>query len=506
MSRHQNDSALVFGQFGEMPLFPARLIWIPQPLRSLRNVAVLSSRLGYQLQEYQQLFAALRTRVAHLSDQERLISASGTTLDRYVRRAAYWFNRAIVCINYMPNQVSPAWILNTLKPQSDAHRIENIYISRFTCELDPATHPVPSTARTNDRDHEQDQQKIHAELNSETHDQGESWPIDQSVANMADEVAVVHLKSKGNLHRVVKTRLAKRIGLTCVLDSVRADLVRELLEHGALRWHLVNEESKMCRGTQPSLIASHPNSQPADPSIHPMRHPTRVRPRDLHTEDEPLQTLGGTTSHYVTPQFVFTDYLIHFTRRQKRQWIDETENQALDRVLFGLCRPTSERTIDNYSAMATLQKIVAQRRILASTWAIRGKYPCVCWTERSLPELIKSRVYRHHRSRWDAEPYGIAVRKEALIRLQAQPVIYGDDETWSSLSDEQRPYFQKRNSRNRKIDWAEEKEWRIQGPFDLRYIASDEAFLFVMTMEEAEILRPTSLWPVFAVDSLQTEG
>jgi hypothetical protein len=79
-------------------------------------------------------------------------------------------------------------------------------------------------------------------------------------------------------------------------------------------------------------------------------------------------------------------------------------------------------------------------------------------------------------------------------------VIYGEESTWNDLDRESRPWFQPRFSRNGKLDWQEEKEWRLLGDLRLRKLPWESIFFFVPSRAEAERLSRISPWPVAVVE------
>jgi hypothetical protein len=194
------------------------------------------------------------------------------------------------------------------------------------------------------------------------------------------------------------------------------------------------------------------------------------------------------------PDQVPADWLLHWTRQHDGPWPDEPAARYLDGLIMG--DPTSD-----HSALATLRRIVAQRRLLASTRAIRGGFPVVCFTATPLALLSSRRVFRPHRRRWDFEPFGLCIDAAWLKSIGTRPVIYGDDQLWNRLSCDQRPFFQKRNAgRSHRIDWSAEHEWRHLGNVDLVGLPSDAAILFVPTMFDACQLTEISPWPIAVLD------
>ncbi len=182
-------------------------------------------------------------------------------------------------------------------------------------------------------------------------------------------------------------------------------------------------------------------------------------------------------------------YLLHWTRRCVGKWPDQSENQYLDDLIFGSSRA-------QHDPLAALCRILASDRILASVEMTREQTPVVCLSEITVDQLSERRVFRPHLARWDCLPFGIAIEREILQASGAKKVIYGDEATWTSLDSDSRPYFQPATSDSGKIDWQLEQEWRIVGDLDLRLIGNQQAFVFVPSMEAAEVVSTLSRWPI----------
>ena len=185
-------------------------------------------------------------------------------------------------------------------------------------------------------------------------------------------------------------------------------------------------------------------------------------------------------------------YLTHCTRAKLFEWSDSSLTADWDRwLLDGLPEAASP--------WETLLQIARSQRLLASPDMTREKNATISFSAVPLYDLLSRRTYRSHLRRWDWEPYGVCIRQSALQALGAREVVYGDETTWNNLSTQTRPWFQPRYSRNGKIDWQEEREWRILGDLRLRKLPWDAAFFFVPTPQEALRLSRIAAWPVAVV-------
>ena len=114
-----------------------------------------------------------------------------------------------------------------------------------------------------------------------------------------------------------------------------------------------------------------------------------------------------------------TDYLIHWTREQTIDGNTLPAFQVLKQiVLCGTLRPS----------------FAPRHRVTVGGVqnTIRGPHAAVCFTEQPLDAFIKSCETLPDRYR----PYGVAVRKDALFRLGARPVTYGDEGLLNALPEE----------------------------------------------------------------------
>jgi hypothetical protein len=113
------------------------------------------------------------------------------------------------------------------------------------------------------------------------------------------------------------------------------------------------------------------------------------------------------------------------------------------------------------------------------------------------------RTYRAHRRRWDAEPFGIAIRMDRLATCGARPAIYGDESVWEKLAEPDRPWFQLQTTRagKRPIDWSREQEWRLLGDLWLDDLPRDDVRIFVADMDAAARVAAMSPWTVVVLNA-----
>ena len=151
-----------------------------------------------------------------------------------------------------------------------------------------------------------------------------------------------------------------------------------------------------------------------------------------------------------------TEYAIHWTRRRHGAWPDQSDPEYLDDLIF-------RRDSSDHHALSSLRRILMTQRLISSNALTRASTPVVCFADVRLTEIKERRTFRSHLSRWDFEPYGIAIRKNALERHGARAVIYGDERVWDGLADPDRPFFQLASDPDAKHDWRSEHEIRVCG-------------------------------------------
>jgi hypothetical protein len=433
-----------------------RLAFWPRGIPEGRRVGLASSRLGRDLDSHEAWFKVLRAACAKLDrQQELLVTATSTTTARFVERCARLFDLRVLRIDVDDDSsVSPAKWFQRIRQQTPHESSESL----FEVYLSP---PLTITDETN-----------------EPYDAIATEPSrDRAVVALSDRLLVFHLRRGGHLHKLLQARLADSswpvasVYVALGPKLVPRKLADELLAAGAVGWMVLDKR----RGRESFSISGGRNRK----TRVPKKTPDPVRAALIipipSTEDWP--------------------FLTHCTRRHDGPWPDQTEAEFLDELILN--------NASDHSALASLLRIVTQQRIAASSDAIRGGHRVVSFTSAPLAELNRLHVFRPHRSRWDFEPYGICIRREWLESLGTRAVCYGDDELSSTLSPDDQPLFQRRQTRSRRgtqtIDWSAECEWRHVGDVSLSELRPDAALLFVPSIAEAQLLVEVSRWPVTVV-------
>lgn len=189
--------------------------------------------------------------------------------------------------------------------------------------------------------------------------------------------------------------------------------------------------------------------------------------------------------------------LTHWTRTCIEPWPGETKAEYYRSIL-------DRNAGYSHDGFNTLCRILRDMKLRASDKLIRGGYKTVSWTEVPPWELQDKIHWRHSLQRWTFEPYGIAIKKDTLIKTGLRKVLYGLDYQYRFLQEPDQPYFQAFDPEG--YDWRPEKEWRHLGDVDLKQFAPEEVKIIVRTFDEAEQLGEWSPFPVVWWEGLTGEN
>lgn len=154
----------------------------------------------------------------------------------------------------------------------------------------------------------------------------------------------------------------------------------------------------------------------------------------------------------------WSGWLFHWTRGRSGPWPDETWSDYFSDL-------SNDNPGNTRDGLATLSRILQQRKILGDRRLFRNSLSCVSFTSLPPHHSLLKMTYRSTLHRWNWEPFGISLPLNALKTLGAKPVIYGDETLYRSLSENDKPYFQSKSSG--KFVWEDEEEWRVVGDVDL---------------------------------------
>ena len=282
---------------------------------------------------------------------------------------------------------------------------------------------------------------------------------DRMVAHLADVHIVLELRPSSRLARILVDQYRQSPRAIWVLKGIREDDSprpgnRELVER-----------------------------LPVQPRFFHVGGPPSEGPRRA----PPACLSGAAVCEEWTPSW--KDYLYHYTRACNGPWPGEDHQRYCIGILKG-------DPFSSHSPLATLARILNERRIRASHLLVRGKQSVVSLTSRPPQELHLFRRWNRSQARWTLEPYGIALRKPILKRMGARPTIYGGESVYPRLGPKDRYRFQSRGGR---ASWMAEREWRLNGDLWLWELAPADYFVFVPNGDEALQLADLAELPVRCV-------
>jgi hypothetical protein len=445
-----------------------RLAWWPHGIPTARWIGVASSRLGRELDHRKAWFTVLRAVCQKIDPQADLLLAAGhTSTERFVERCGELFGLRVLRLDIdSGSDLSPkTWgaRLLTAKAPGGPERLAVSFSPRLSWESSEEREVAGDESTPADRA----QASGGASARRWCSVADASAPADRAVAALSERLFVLHARRHGNWDQLLRRRLddpafpPASVCLALGPDLVPKDLGGELLDRGAVGWVVLNALGQTDDSAEP----------PGWPAKSPGREPAPIM---------------------AWPRSEAGDYLMHCTRRRRGPWPGEAEADFLDELIL-------DRAGADHSAWAALWRIVQTRRLAASGALIRGGTPVVCFSAAPLDELSRRHVFRSHLGRWDFEPYGICIRRSWLESCGTRPVVYGDETSWASLSPDERPWFQRAESRTPRgtvWDWTAEQEWRHLGDLPLAELPGHLACVFVPSEREAELLARVSPWPV----------
>jgi len=280
---------------------------------------------------------------------------------------------------------------------------------------------------------------------------------DRLAIEMADRVDVAYVRSGGTVMRLLLERLARDPAPTVqvLITQPNDKATRTLLDAGAIGFWV---------NTKAAVV-----------------HDDAAPPIRLNDVDVVASLLKNPDR-----------WLVHSTRQRSGPWPGQSVQIFEDSLL--LSPPRDARP----SPLETLNRIIEQRRLIGTHQTTSTDRSVVSFTSLTIVDWLSRRTFRSHLSRWDAEPYGIAIDRAAASRLGIGPVIYGDSETLSRLPELDRWRFQ---AVGKTYDWTAEFEWRSEVALDLSRFETNEVVVFIRRESEVGQVR-NSPWSIVTVDRL----
>ncbi|MDR2172401.1 MAG: hypothetical protein LBP59_19830 [Planctomycetaceae bacterium] len=136
-----------------------------------------------------------------------------------------------------------------------------------------------------------------------------------------------------------------------------------------------------------------------------------------------------------------SDYLWHWTRGRHDAWQGETQRNYCNDILNSESPPRN--------ALATLIRILSERKIRASGLRIAGNIPVTSFTANHPAKSAAMFTWRTDWQRMNFEPYGIGIEKKYAAAKGAKLLNYGTTPDWDTMQYKNR--------------WKNENEWRIKG-------------------------------------------
>ena len=323
---------------------------------------------------------------------------------------------------------------------------------------------------------------------------GDGLPLQDRLAILlADVVMALRVRHGGTVAQLLKVRLAAPeipLGATfCALlpnGTAAGDGQSEvagLMDSGAVGWIVLRPQLR-----QP---ASHGANTTCRRALPATCHITARLPSSIATccdEDE-------------------WPWLTHCTRGMRGPLPSESDDQYRDRLWLS-------GTEDDAHPLQALIQICSDGHVRGSTRTTRTDQPSVSLSAVPLTELLSRRIFRPHLGRWDWEPYGVVIRREAISRCGGRQVLYGSEVDYKGLDESDRPFFQPARSQGAAkrsgqganppsklagVDWTEEREWRLMGNLRFRELDVSEYFFFVLTARESQQLARIAPAPVYWV-------
>lgn len=438
-----------------------RAFWWPRGVIETRCVGLAASRLRRDARRNDAISEAIRLSLTAIDIRsERLLALNSTSLSDHIETCGRLFGVPLLRVQAADESRSSTSWIDDLTRVSLSEASPDLLIS-----------PVIDGPSKNRR-------KKQGKCSSRLVD----VPVrDLVLALLSRKLFVLKIRRDGNWWKILHAGFEDGIwkpGFVRVLagsEWCADEILFELQELGAVAWHLSADQS-----TQ-SFMSREPDGQCSESSS--------VSSTELSfAEDSLIRELVKSDSE--------TDWLTHWTRSPMLEWAGESHEDYLRSLAIG--------EVESRTAFGTLCRIAREGFVRATPGNTRVAKNVVCFSSTPLIPLLSRRVFRPHRGRWDFEHYGICIAKRSIRALGGRPVIYGDEETWRSLPDGERLWFQPATTRTtaETINWKAESEWRLPTDLELARLPDDDVFLYCATSAEAVRLRSICRWRVIPVDRL----
>jgi hypothetical protein len=307
---------------------------------------------------------------------------------------------------------------------------------------------------------------------------------DHVVAALSSLILVADIRRAGNMEAVLQTALARNVEILGMTDEgARTSGDRGTLL-APLRRRPFDETLPHDRAERAGESTPRAPETPCGPYVGTSRRGQVSREGSVATF--PLVRDGSVRS--VSPSISLdSSFLVHYTRSCPGPWPGQSMAEYCRSLVAGWENSA-------HTAFDTLNRILAERLIRGSNALTRGPGRVVSFTECLPEELYRLIKWQRGLIRWSFEPYGVAVRKEVLVTLGAAQVIYGPEEVFDQLHEDETYRFQLIKPMGR--DWSQEKEWRLPGDLNLDDVPREDTVVVVSCSHEAGIIQDQFDYPV----------
>ena len=459
-----------------------RLLFAPFGFPSASLLGLMSSRLVRRSDFEQAWLGALRHSLVHERQPEQVVlSVADTATDALLRRCARLLKVPVISVRLCP------------KRDQLAHWFE-LALSEFVggtvvsgeCPLF-ASSSIPTDLT----------QPMHTIGKGSTSDATRPPEQDQLLLQLADDLIALSIRKDGHCHQLLSSAVAwasspcsmslSNDDLSTLNGSSKCTAWKSMLPKMASSRVRVVRDQRLTNAEVLESFAMLPSIQP-----HELRAESHT-PVKQHSAATSAETKSDRL-YSLTDWSQATDqrWLIHWTRGLESLALRDMPDELLAEWLAW--PDATDRT-----ACSSLKRLLVDQRLKAKRLGHAGDaVPVVCFSAMPLADLLRERVYQPHRTRWDAEPYGLCLRQDVVQRFGARPVVYGTSQEAETLPASDRLWFQPRDSTTSKgvIDWTHEQEWRLPGDFDLTLVPAGCGAIFVKTRDEAQDVLPLTSWPI----------
>ncbi|MFA6470789.1 MAG: hypothetical protein WCU00_02010 [Candidatus Latescibacterota bacterium] len=170
------------------------------------------------------------------------------------------------------------------------------------------------------------------------------------------------------------------------------------------------------------------------------------------------------------------EWLVHWTRTCPGKWPGEKSCDFYHDLL-------NNTAVYVRNAGETLSRIIREQKIRGSDWKTPGNVPLTAFTALDPGDALALMCWRKRYGRYSFEPFGIGVRKEALLALGARRVNYTYE---GETPDCDRAFTHAAGDQGH---WVWEKEWRVLGDVSLNAIDRKDCIAIVPERFAADTLK-----------------